>query len=364
MVTIFAARSANGESRFIGEVGRGSACACFCFVCGSPLVAKQGEELEWHFAHEAGNERPECPAGAMNLLRRLALEELQQLTSWPAPPFSLAHPIPGHPPLTWSATPTGEFLIADAGGPDEPAGYVTLLEGGTASIHVCIGKEPPPVPRQGDAIAVLWCPETDGVQIRTEQDARAFVREKMALRWLSLPDFSGSLAAAKEEARREAERVRVQQEAFQRARAAEAGARWAQKRRSLLADPADLAGVGHDQAGVLPDSSRISSLQERPSVLAQWAPGLEPGGSIHYRLMDDGSQWVCYPIAGKRWRLQAVPHAFDGWDETFPPSIAVPETEGRLQVVDFAKLLLLFNKHARESHIDSDPRVIERRFRY
>jgi hypothetical protein len=361
MVTIFAARTANGESRFIGEVGRGSACACFCIVCGSLLVAKQGEELEWHFAHEAGNERPECPAGAMNLLRRLALEELQKLTSWPAQPFSRPHPVPGRAPLTWSATPTGQFLIAESGGPDEPAGYVTLVEGATASIHVCIGREPPPAARQGDAIAVLWCPETEGVQIRTEQDARAFVREKMALRWLSLPDFSGLLVAAKEEARLAADRLRLQQEALQRARAAEAGARWAQKRRALLADPADPGAT--DQANITAAVTSGSMSSVPRSASPAWAQGLEPGGSIHYRRLDDGSQWVCYPVAGKKWRLRAVPHAFDGWDETFPPTVAVAaKIDGVLEVVNFDKLLLLFNKHAVESQIDSDPRVIERRF--
>lgn len=360
MVTIFAARTANGESRFIGEVGRGSACACFCIVCGSPLIAKQGEELEWHFAHEAGNERPECPAGAMNLLRRLALEELQKLTSWPAQPLSRTHPVPGRAPLTWAATPAGEILIAESGGPDEPSGYVTLLEGGTASIHVCIGREQPPTPREGEALAVLWCPETDGVQIRTEHDARAFVREQMALRWLALPDFAGLLVAAQEEARLAADKLRLHHEDFQRARAAEAGARWAQKRRALLAEPSDLAAT--DQANIAAANIGVISSVPRTASPA-WAPGLEPGGSIHYRRLDDGSQWVCYPVAGKKWRLRSVPDAFDGWDETFPPTVAVAaEVDGVLEVVSFDKLLLLFNRHALESQIDSDPRVIERRF--
>ena len=58
-----------------------------------------------------------------------------------------------------------------------------------------------------------------------------------------------------------------------------------------------------------------------------------------------------------------VPHPHEGWDESFPPSIAVPEWDAWLRVGDFGKLLMLFNRHATASEIDSDPGVIERRFR-
>ncbi len=76
MTSIFAAVDAQGETRFVGDVPSGQACGCFCPSCSSPLEAKKGSVRIWHFAHVAMQERPECRAGALNLLRRLALQKL------------------------------------------------------------------------------------------------------------------------------------------------------------------------------------------------------------------------------------------------------------------------------------------------
>lgn len=74
---LFAGLGSDDNIRFIGEVERGAACDCFCPECGAPLLAKQGNEKVWHFAHEGGRERPECEAGSVNLLRRLAMQHLR-----------------------------------------------------------------------------------------------------------------------------------------------------------------------------------------------------------------------------------------------------------------------------------------------
>jgi len=93
-----------------------------------------------------------------------------------------------------------------------------------------------------------------------------------------------------------------------------------------------------------------------------WAPGLLPGTSIHYRELDDGSRWVCYQDAPSRWQLRPVPSPKDGWDEFFPPSVAVPDGPTWLRVVDFGRLLMMFNRHAVLSEISSDPHAISRHF--
>ena len=77
MGTLTLAVDANGRTRFVGEVKNGIASGCFCSVCGSPLAAKQGPKNTWHFAHEAGQERPDCEVGALNLFRRLVVDTLQ-----------------------------------------------------------------------------------------------------------------------------------------------------------------------------------------------------------------------------------------------------------------------------------------------
>lgn len=43
-----------GRIRHVGDVERGAACSCLCPACAEPLVAKQGRQKAWHFAHASG----------------------------------------------------------------------------------------------------------------------------------------------------------------------------------------------------------------------------------------------------------------------------------------------------------------------
>lgn len=351
MATLFVARDAQGLTRFVGDVPRGAACGCFCPVCNAALVAKQGHELDWHFAHEAGTERPECRAGAMNLLRRLAVEELNRRGVVLLPDFSVAHPLGGRAPIVWTAHPAGELQLLEAGGAHAPSATLPLREGGTALVFVCIDRETPPSSLGAEqAVLVVWCPYPDDGTIRTEAQARQFVNATIRLRWAALPDFDGRVAAAQAEARDFMERL-------QRERAQQAGARWGAVRRALHSPP-----LPREQDRETP-MRPAAPAPAPPTVGAPgWAPGLVAGTSIHYRATDDGSQWVCYQSAANQWRLRAVPDLHDGWDECFPLTIAVPEGDAWLRVVDFGKLLMLFNAHATASRIDSDPGVIQRLF--
>lgn len=48
----------------VGSVKRGNACGCICPSCKTPLVARHGDEKEWHFAHRSqkvhNETRKEC----------------------------------------------------------------------------------------------------------------------------------------------------------------------------------------------------------------------------------------------------------------------------------------------------------------
>jgi competence protein CoiA len=55
MLSLFALHESN---RFVhvSEVERGLACDCRCAVCGEPVIARQGELREHHFAHSSNAE--------------------------------------------------------------------------------------------------------------------------------------------------------------------------------------------------------------------------------------------------------------------------------------------------------------------
>ena len=69
MLALFAVHSSN---RFVHvtEVERGLACDCRCAVCGEPVIARQGDVREHHFAHSS-NEQP-CSSTYESDLHRFA----------------------------------------------------------------------------------------------------------------------------------------------------------------------------------------------------------------------------------------------------------------------------------------------------
>ena len=365
MVTIFVARGEDGASRFIGEVARGHACACSCLVCGSPLIAKQGEELEWHFAHEAGQERPECSAGAFNLLRRLAVSEMIARSTWVEQPYSVKNPLLGAAPLSWTARQVGPLVEAEADGALEPAAWTSLEGGMMAGVFVCIGNETPPArpdpasPAAAQAQLILHVASPEGTSIRTEDDAREFLRKSMQLRWGFLPDWRGLLREAMARARVDADRLQAEQAAAQAGNARLAGERWAAVRRAMQSRPEAPHAQAGGITGLIQDSPNA---RDSFAAAPEWAPGLMPGGGIQYRELDDGSRWVCYSTPSKEQCLAPVPDTFEGWDECFPPSIASPGGPGWLLVHDYGRLLLLLRNHTRASRITSDIEEIRSEF--
>lgn len=71
----FAKRISNGELVSPDEVERGRACNCVCPGCNSEVLAKQGTEREWHFAHAKGEK---CAEGYEVSIHELAKQLLRQ----------------------------------------------------------------------------------------------------------------------------------------------------------------------------------------------------------------------------------------------------------------------------------------------
>lgn len=69
MLALFAVHSSN---RFIHvtEAERGLACDCRCAACGEPVIARQGDVREHHFAHTS-NDEP-CASSYESDLHRFA----------------------------------------------------------------------------------------------------------------------------------------------------------------------------------------------------------------------------------------------------------------------------------------------------
>lgn len=68
--------AATQQIKHISEVDRGLNCACFCIVCGEPMIAKKGVEREHHFAHDSN--KAECIVNYETLLHRYAKRIIQE----------------------------------------------------------------------------------------------------------------------------------------------------------------------------------------------------------------------------------------------------------------------------------------------
>ncbi len=231
---IFAAVDANGHTRFVGDVPGGIHCGCFCAACGSPLIARHGAINVWHFAHEAQQERVECLVGAMNLLRRLAAEQLRSLPKLVLPKYrrEVVKLLPTRravEPVEWDAQPVSiVWLDQDTQG--APIGRLVLDTEATVEIFVEISDTAPmqryPSSSQVGSI-VFWSTIPVDSDLRKEVYARQHVSRYGQLVWLHQPDTYGLVAdaqqrlnkAAEAEERAIAEQVKRDRERFERVRA-------------------------------------------------------------------------------------------------------------------------------------------------
>jgi len=65
----------DGSIRSVDEVARGLACDCICPCCGHPVIARQGEVREWHFAHAVETDCDGGPESALHLAAKQLLLE-------------------------------------------------------------------------------------------------------------------------------------------------------------------------------------------------------------------------------------------------------------------------------------------------
>lgn len=77
----------DGSIAHISEVPPGLACNCRCPACGTPLVARRGEQLGHHFGHHGTTGESPCAGGPETALHRFAKELLATKLALILPPL-------------------------------------------------------------------------------------------------------------------------------------------------------------------------------------------------------------------------------------------------------------------------------------
>lgn len=344
MIRLFAGIGPEGEMRFIGEVARGSACGCRCPECNSPLIAKQGNEKEWHFAHESGQERPECHVGAANMLRRLAVEHLASRDPIVLPPYRVtlraSSPLGGRTEtVEWSAQFQGSLTWLPKGPRSAPVATGRLDSGVDASLFLEIGDTYTAVPNSPRAMAAIdfVCPVPPLSDLRVRAQAEQQIQHHGRFQWRSHPDSLGLAAAAQERLN-----ARAAQDVAYAKQVAERNARDAKSR---LQSTAQLASDGA--------TPRASS---QANVDYPWAPLLKPTSSFVFYRLKDGSAWVVYMMVDDKVAIAPWPKE-DGWDEALPPSVGVAdEALGVYRGRAYEAVMIFFGQRTLRMRATRDPR--------
>ena len=372
MIRLFAALDAAGFMRFIGEVARGAACGCFCPECASPLVAKLGEEREWHFAHEAGQERPECEAGAMNMLRRLAVEHLRSQPRIELPRYNERVSVRSErrhfaEDVGWGAQFTGALEWLPLGAKSAPVAVGRLDNGLDAELFVEIGDEAPKyLPAMPDARAavVFWCSVPLLSDLRKRLYAEQHIQRRGQLFWKHQPDVFGLVDAARSRLRTQAVADDEEVERSRKRQAEDAGRRWALAGQRLSEQSGQVGAEPiEERAGeAAREVASFRSATGAGEPQFSWAPRRKANTSFVFYRMKDGAAWVIYTLEDGSSAIAAWPRAEEGWDEALPELVGAADAElGAYRIKNMTAAMVYFGQRSTTVRASSDPRDFEGR---
>lgn len=322
-LSIFAGLDATGRIRFVGDVPRGAECGCRCVACGAPLVARRGDVRTWHFAHEASQERPDCYAGAVNLLRRLAIERMKDLGLPPLPTFrtTVTAP-PPFPPLQevveWPPG-DGEIERWEARFLQNTSVALLRLASGTA-VRIFVEIEgalsAPHLPHTEDEGMLLFTIPlpSSSEHLKDIDVASHHIAATLRSRWIRLPDATVRVNEARQRVKDKAEKVRDETQALRRIGG-----------RPFLPDPAD---PSLSPLAALPSTSHLSESDHSP-----WAAWRKPRSAFLCYGLQDGSAWILFTHRDGRHVMAPWP-LDEGWDESMPARIGVPNLELRVYMLE------------------------------
>lgn len=340
MAELFAALGPDGDVRFVDEVPRGVACGCRCPECFSPLVAKQGEARAWHFAHEGGQERPECEVGAANLLRRLAIGILRS-KPFELPSFSQRF---GERTVTLEAQCAEPWAWDEAPARYAPAARSRLVDRSPIELYVEVSQAGAPIGSADIAVLsfVLVLPLLDKLQSRSA--AEDYIRTTGTMAWRNRVDPGRVFARAKERFQAECAAKAAAAGAERSLRAAEAAQRRAQAVAARLAE---------EEKGRADDVAKEAKRSAALTSLIACTPRRAPESSLILYVLRDGSSWLFYS-------REDGDHALVQWPRgqaniELPQEVGTFDFEANGYRTTPIQATLFMRRHATATRTDSNP---------
>ena len=312
----FAALDAStNEVRFVGDVAQGRAANCICPACRSPLIAKQGQLNVWHFAHSAGQERPECYPGAVNLMRRIAIEVLMDseitLPSCRVEVRAGSGVSVVRDVVQWTPGLTAGIEWHPDAPKLSPIARLSTIDGTNVGLWVDLDK-PPDVQLaevvEGDGAMTFHFLLPSIAQMRTRALAESYIRRNGQFIWLKAPCNVPAIEAARAIVLSKAAAKERQRQDAGKLRANQAGIRWARIRREGLA-----MATGGDGAVAHVPQPPAAALSDDPMI-----PDRQPGCVLTFYRLGDGTTWLRYRRKDGIHVLRPWPDGKSGWQSALP----------------------------------------------
>jgi len=295
----------------------------------------------WHFAHEASQERPECFAGAVNLLRRLAIEVLQEQPHLELPVFrksvSTKAPLPSLMEIVeCRPAQRGVLRWEERAGRDKPVAMLELAGGAQVRLFVEAGSSRGiRLAEFGEGSLLFTVPlPPDAVQLNDLASAKGYIAEVGVFEWHRLPDADPLIAETLQRLEQRAKalvRVREETEALHRIR-------------SSWAPPQSV-----DETTLMP------SQQPRPQDASPWTAWRKPRSSYIFYGLTDGSAWLLVQHVDGRSLLMPWPKTDEGWDEQLPARLGVPDpTLGGMVLSSEVNTMIYLRARAKTVQTSSD----------
>ncbi|ART61480.1 hypothetical protein CBP36_21165 (plasmid) [Acidovorax carolinensis] len=353
MVVLFAGLDSTGQVRYLDEVPSGLACECTCLTCGAALVARKGSINDWHFAHQNGQQNPECLAGARNLLRQLTAQTLRERGSLPAtqPYATMIRAEKASERFTWGEQERIESIDwQDPTGPRATAAELVLTEGRRAELRIAVEGESwgMAAGREHQGLLVVTVGMPDGVAFRSREALVASILGTMQAKWECPAGHHAWYARARSQVQAKSDAFRSKFEA----------ARALFEQRRVAMQPLAAGPVPRDPVNLPQDPSFVP---EPP--LPEWAVDHKPGTSMLCYQLRDGERWVLYETIASGYLLRQWPEPQDGWDESFPPSLGSPDLElGAYKVSSYHQFIPAFGRYSAGTRSTSDARAVGAQF--
>jgi hypothetical protein len=177
-------------------------------------VARQGQFKEWHFAHEASQERVECEVGALNMLRRVTAEMLLNKSLPVLSDYNQY--VAGRSPsqvvtgvARWAAQIVPDGLSWDVRGTlSQPFLSGMLTTGVPFDAFILVNDQCPAFPPATDqerAHLVYWLVTPVHSDFLRRTDLEQHIGRAGRWIWRSHPEYQGLVAAARHKAQQQAD---------------------------------------------------------------------------------------------------------------------------------------------------------------